>query len=63
VRSYVVKDGQLFLSLMADGGICGFGLVEGAKVRRLTFFHHTRGVMPAPAGAHFGIVLIRCKKR
>jgi para-nitrobenzyl esterase len=24
IRSYVIKDGHLFLSLMADGGIYGF---------------------------------------
>jgi membrane-bound inhibitor of C-type lysozyme len=31
VRSYVMKDGHLFLSLMADGGIYEFEPVAGAK--------------------------------
>ncbi len=31
VRSYVLKDGHLFLSLMADGGIYEFEPVAGAK--------------------------------
>lgn len=31
VRSYVIKDGHLFLSLMADGGIYEFEPVPGAK--------------------------------
>ena len=31
VRSYVLKDGHLFLSLMADGGIYEFEPVDGAK--------------------------------
>jgi para-nitrobenzyl esterase len=28
VRSYVMKDGKLFLSLMADGGIYEFERIE-----------------------------------
>jgi para-nitrobenzyl esterase len=31
VRSYVIKDGHLFLSLMADGGIYEFEPMTGAK--------------------------------
>ena len=31
VRSYVVKDGHLFLSLMADGGIYEFEPVRTSK--------------------------------
>jgi len=31
VRSYVVKDGHRFLSLMADGGIYEFEPAQGAK--------------------------------
>lgn len=31
VRSYIIKDGHLFLSLMADGGIYEFEPITGAK--------------------------------
>jgi para-nitrobenzyl esterase len=31
VRSYILKDGNLFLSLMADGGIYEFAPIGGAK--------------------------------
>ncbi len=31
VRSYVFKDGHLFLALMADGGIYGFAPIGGSK--------------------------------
>ena len=31
VRSYIIKDGHLFLSLMADGGIYEFESMTGAK--------------------------------
>lgn len=31
IRSYVVRDGHLFLSLMADGGIYEFEPVEKTK--------------------------------
>jgi para-nitrobenzyl esterase len=31
IRSYVVKDGRLFLSLMADGGIYEFEPVKKTK--------------------------------
>jgi para-nitrobenzyl esterase len=33
VRSYVIKDGRLFLSLMADGGIYQFEPVANAGSR------------------------------
>jgi len=31
IRSYIIKDGHLFLSLMADGGIYEFEPVSGSK--------------------------------
>ena len=31
IRSYIIKDGHLFLSLMADGGIYEFEPIAGAK--------------------------------
>jgi para-nitrobenzyl esterase len=31
VRSYILKDGHLFLSLMADGGIYEFEPIAGAR--------------------------------
>jgi heat shock protein HslJ len=34
VRSYVIKDGHLFLSLMADGGIYEFEPIGGSKLLR-----------------------------
>jgi para-nitrobenzyl esterase len=34
IRSYVVKDGHLFLSLMADGGIYEFEPIGGKNLRR-----------------------------
>jgi para-nitrobenzyl esterase len=32
VRSYTLKDGHLFLALMADGGIYEFAPIGGSKV-------------------------------
>lgn len=46
VRSYVLKDGHLFLSLMADGGIYEFEPAQGAVVKGTATFRE-RMALPA----------------
>lgn len=59
ITSYVIKDGHLFLSLMADGGIYEFAPLADAKVTGTVTY---RERMALPAGAVVEVSLLDVSK-
>jgi heat shock protein HslJ len=59
VRSYILKDGRLFLSLMADGGIYEFEPIVGHETGATMGATSTQGTVPAVEGSLWRLVQVR----
>ena len=55
IRSYVMKNGHLFLSLMADGGIYEFQPAPVKSARRLVWLYDRSSGPPHVPDVHHGI--------